>query len=115
MSMTGAISDRKMEEPFDIVLLLHMASMVACDPRHRNTLIQAKDEIERLRKEKADLLPFLRYEIRQSKTMRQGEVIGGNIVKEALWQGELTAFHKLVRFLHYRDGGDTYRELLKEI
>lgn len=51
MSMAGGIPDKKMEEPFDIVLLLHMASMVACDPRHRNTLVQAKDEIERLRKE----------------------------------------------------------------
>jgi len=49
--MAGGIPDKKMEEPFDIVLLLHMASMVACDPRHRNTLVQAKDEIERLRKE----------------------------------------------------------------
>lgn len=115
MSMTGGISNKRMEEPFDIVLLLHMASMVACDPRHRNTLVQAKDEIERLRKEKAEILPFLRDEIRQAKMMRQGEVIGGNIVKEALWQGEVTAFHKLVSFLHYRDGGDTYRELLKEI
>ena len=115
MSMTGGISDEKMEEPFDIVLLLHMASMVACDPRHRSTLVQAKEEIEHLRKEKVGLLHFLRDEIRQSKMMRQDEVIGGNIVKEALWSGEVTAFHKLVSFLHYKDGGDTYRELLKEI
>lgn len=62
-----------------------------------------------------DLLNFLRAEIQIVKSQRQSEIIAGNIVKEALWQGEWTAYRNLVGFLHTRCGDDTYAELLKEI
>ncbi len=50
----------------------------------------------------SDLLNFIRDEAVIVKTERQAEVIAGNIVKEALWQGEWAAYRKIISFLWYR-------------
>jgi len=62
-----------------------------------------------------DLLNFLTEEVRFVKEMKQFEVIGGNIVKEALWQGELIALGKVITHLHHTCGDDTYTKLIEEI
>ncbi len=61
------------------------------------------------------LIGFLLGEIQMVKTERQAEIIAGNLVKEALWQGEWTAYRKLIGFLHEQSGDDTYLGLLNEM
>jgi hypothetical protein len=54
------------------------------------------------------LIKFLAEEIQQAKTEKQAEVIAGNPFKEALWQGELTAYRKLLSFCHAECGTNDY-------
>lgn len=57
------------------------------------------------------LYKFLDEEIQQAKTEKQAEVIAGNIVKEALWQGELTAYRKLLYHCHAESGTNDFLPL----
>jgi len=57
------------------------------------------------------LYKFMAEEIQQAKTEKQAEVIAGNIVKEALWQGELTAYRKLLSHVHAESGTNDFLPL----
>ena len=54
------------------------------------------------------LYKFMAQEIQQAKTEKQVEVIAGNIVKEAFWQGELTAYRKLLSHCHAESGTNDF-------
>lgn len=86
-----------MEEKIDITATLRMASLAACDPRHRQTLLDAIEEINTLRE------ALEKVKVRSSHLMKESGGTG-TLMAKSIYNQQMDSINSIAE--QALEGGD---------